>query len=52
MCGIAGIISKNKDVVDKQLMQNTIDCMQHRGPESEGLWMNDEQTVILGHRRL
>ena len=52
MCGIAGIISKNKDVVDKQLMQNAMDCMQHRGPENEGLWMNDEQTVLFGHRRL
>ena len=28
------------------------DALQHRGPQSEGFWMNEEQTVGFAHRRL
>ncbi len=28
------------------------DALRHRGPESEGFWINDEQTVGFAHRRL
>src|ERR1700716_2505169 len=50
MCGIAGILSKHKN--PEHILKNALGCLMHRGPEEEGLWMNNEQTVMLGHRRL
>jgi asparagine synthase (glutamine-hydrolysing) len=29
-----------------------LDKIQHRGPDDEGLYINDEQKVMFGHRRL
>lgn len=28
------------------------DALAHRGPDGEGLWQNNEASVLLGHRRL
>ena len=28
------------------------DALAHRGPDGEGLWLNQNETVALGHRRL
>ena len=28
------------------------DSIAHRGPDGEGHWMNENETVCLGHRRL
>src|SRR3978361_1238179 len=50
MCGIAGILSKKP--VHEQGLIRALDSIRHRGPESQGLWKNDENTVLLGHRRL
>ena len=50
MCGIAGIISKQQSV-QKNLLA-ALDCLQHRGPNREGTWTNEEGNVALGHRRL
>ena len=48
MCGINGIISKNKDK-NKQI-KNMNNIIIHRGPDSEGTYIDDY--VALGHRRL
>jgi asparagine synthase (glutamine-hydrolysing) len=52
MCGIAGIVSHNKDLVYRERIHNATNTLTHRGPESEGYYINPEQTVALGHRRL
>jgi len=52
MCGIAGIISKNSQLVFKERIQSATNCLRHRGPEAEGIWINDERTAALGHLRL
>jgi asparagine synthase (glutamine-hydrolysing) len=52
MCGIAGIISRNAQLVSKEKIQPATNCLRHRGPEGEGIWINDEQTTALGHLRL
>lgn len=52
MCGIAGILSPDIRNVSKQRLQKTTDAIQHRGPEDEAFWLNAEQTVGFGHRRL
>jgi asparagine synthase (glutamine-hydrolysing) len=49
MCGIAGIIAKNKQPDLQQLKQMT-DSIVHRGPDDEGLLIDGR--VGLGHRRL
>ncbi len=40
----------------KQQLQATLqtmtDCLSHRGPDGEGLWVNEAHGVALGHRRL
>jgi len=52
MCGIAGIINLNKDVINRSLLKQMTDVIQHRGPDGEGHWVNSEETVGFGHRRL
>lgn len=54
MCGLAGIISNNNyskgelnEVTD--LMLNPI---KHRGPDSSGIWTDENLCLGLGHRRL
>ncbi len=48
MCGINGIISKNKnkEIEIKKMNARII----HRGPDNEGIYLDDN--VALGHRRL
>lgn len=52
MCGIAGIISRNKSLVQKQRLRLMADALKHRGPDGEKFWINDEQTIGFAHRRL
>lgn len=51
MCGIAGILSSSKPVraADLKLMTGAI---VHRGPEGDGHWINSNEKIGLGHRRL
>lgn len=48
MCGIAGFIGTGT----KDLLQSMIDRLSHRGPDGEGLWLDEHQRVFLGHRIL
>lgn len=50
MCGITGIIHLNGEPVLKKVLQQMTDVIMHRGPDSEGHWI--EGNVGLGHRRL
>jgi asparagine synthase (glutamine-hydrolysing) len=52
MCGIAGILSNNKNFVSTHRLKQMTDAIAHRGPDGEGLWLNYSETVALGHRRL
>lgn len=52
MCGIAGIVSPDSRNVSKQRLQKLTDALQHRGPDGEGFWINIDETVGFGHRRL
>lgn len=52
MCGIAGIIQTNIAEQGIHHLKKMTDALAHRGPDGEGLWQNEEKTVLLGHRRL
>jgi asparagine synthase (glutamine-hydrolysing) len=49
MCGIAGFVSRKFS--GNHLRQMT-DCLQKRGPDAEGWFVDEEAGLGLGHRRL
>jgi len=49
MCGIIGEISENINVEKFIEMRDTL---IHRGPDDEGIYLDDSKKVIFGHRRL
>lgn len=51
MCGIVGVLnSQMPNPVD--LVKKMRDLFSYRGPDDGGLWASQDQSVILGHRRL
>lgn len=50
MCGIAGIICEDEKPVDAGLVKRMTDIIAHRGPNSEGFYI--DRYIGLGHRRL
>ena len=50
MCGIAGIYNLNNRPVEYSIIRAMIDIIQHRGPDSEGIWI--DKNIGLGHKRL
>ena len=48
MCGFVGFISKDKN--KKKIIKDMADIIEHRGPDSDGYYVNDK--VALGFRRL
>lgn len=52
MCGIAGIISLQPDLVSAEKLKRMTDALQHRGPDGEGYWINENTAAGFGHRRL
>lgn len=50
MCGIIGSISSKS--VDGEWVRKGLKQIVHRGPDAEGFWCSEDQTAVLGHRRL
>lgn len=50
MCGIAGFCNMPENWHENIRRMN--DRLSHRGPDAEGIWSNEEHSVVLGHRRL
>jgi len=50
MCGIAGIFSKG--CIDLNLLATMAGTIAHRGPNDEGVWLDDEAGIGFAHRRL
>ena len=40
MCGISGIVNQNNKPVLAQTIQTMINCMKHRGPDDEGIYLD------------
>jgi asparagine synthase (glutamine-hydrolysing) len=51
MCGIAGFVSVNS-LDYKAVLGSMVFQMNHRGPDSHGLWYNENYNLALGHARL
>lgn len=52
MCGIVGIITLNNQKINESTLIGMRDAIKHRGPDDEGIYINEEKTVGIGHRRL
>ena len=55
MCGFGGFLG---GVVSKEthhgelILKNMTDAIANRGPDDSGLWLDANQRIALGHRRL
>lgn len=54
MCGITGFLGASAQTSQDLSAQvrRMADAIAHRGPDSDGLWVDAERRVALGHRRL
>ena len=55
MCGITGFLNYNKSRSNEELdfiVKTMAEQIKARGPDDGGQWVDGEQGVALGHRRL
>ena len=55
MCGIAGFVDlKRRSGPDelRSIASRMAGCLSHRGPDDQGVWIDPEAGVALGHTRL
>src|SRR2546430_4640169 len=52
MCGIAGVITGERESDVRQLLERLTAALAHRGPDGRGFHFAREHSVGLGHRRL
>ncbi len=53
MCGISGYIGKASDPTEvTEMGRRMATVMGHRGPDDEGVWIDQDAGVALSHRRL
>jgi asparagine synthase (glutamine-hydrolysing) len=50
VCGIAGVIELNR-CVDSSITF-LVNTLHHRGPDDDGIWVDNNQFIALAHRRL
>ena len=50
MCGISGLFNIDGSAVDETLIQKMNDSQIHRGPDAEGVWIDNN--IGFGHREL
>ena len=52
MCGIAGYSTSRNSGFDRYNLTKACEAMQHRGPDGNGIFIDKEKRVGLGHVRL
>ncbi len=52
MCGIAGIATHSPGKVENTVLAQMASALEHRGPDANGLWVNDHHSLGLAHTRL
>lgn len=48
MCGLVGFVGNG----DRDVLEAMTRCLSHRGPDGEGVFIDETARVFLGHRRL
>lgn len=48
MCGIAGVLGR----ADEGTLDDMLSCIIHRGPDEDGRFVDDQQPLMMGMRRL
>ena len=51
MCGIVGGVARNT-IQETNWIQDSLELIEHRGPDGQGIWSSYDGKVVLGHRRL
>lgn len=49
MCGILGVYG---NIPDKNIIENAIQSLAHRGPDDQGIYYDENDRIALAHRRL
>jgi asparagine synthase (glutamine-hydrolysing) len=52
MCGFTGFFSDNAGSFGLETLERMAEAIAHRGPDDQGLWLDAEAGIALGHRRL
>ena len=53
MCGINGVLAFNSKIkIEEKIIIEMRDTMVHRGPDGGGVWIANDNSIGLGHRRL
>ena len=52
MCGIVGIFGEKELSNLGNCIEKMTETLLHRGPDSSGTWIDQENKIALGHRRL
>lgn len=52
MCGLAGILSRQSELIDKHKLIKMGNAISHRGPDDSGVWFDAEAGIGFSHRRL
>ena len=52
MCGITGVFGHGNNRSLENNVKSMVASLVHRGPDDNGVWVDDEANVALGHHRL
>ncbi|MBL0768206.1 asparagine synthase (glutamine-hydrolyzing) [Sphingopyxis sp. XHP0097] len=52
MCGFAGFLDRAGFADGEAVLRRMADTLVHRGPDSDGYWVDGEAGIALAHRRL
>lgn len=52
MCGIAGFVARSGGGGGEEVLRRMADCLRHRGPDAEGIFLEEGGGAGLAHRRL
>jgi asparagine synthase (glutamine-hydrolysing) len=52
MCGLAGFFLPLGGIVNEMACRNMTDTLRLRGPDDDGIWVNQNAGIAMGHRRL
>ena len=50
MCGILGVYDPNRISINS--FKKMLDALNHRGPDNTGIWQNQINGLLMGHKRL